>query len=68
MVKVKKTAAKKPARPQTAKPVTTYGKYIQQQQYQSSKMTGQSQMSERGRPSINQSKRRRSKKPKKTTI
>ena len=31
-------------------------------------MAGQSQMSERGRPSINQSKRRRSKKPKKTTI
>lgn len=63
-MKVKKTVTRK-ARPQTAKAPTTYGKYIQQ--HQSSKM-GQSnagQTSERGRPSISQSKRRRSKKAKK---
>jgi hypothetical protein len=53
-------------RPQTAKP-QTYGKFIQQQA-QTSKMSGvNGQVSERGRPSIKQSKRRRSKKAKKPT-
>ena len=59
--KIKKSySSKKPLRPQTAKVSQSYGKFIKQQKSQ--KLGNQS---DRGKPSISQSKRRHSKKAKK---
>jgi hypothetical protein len=61
LAKIKKSSSsKKPIRPQTAKASQSYGKFIKQQKSQ--KLGNQS---DRGKPSISQSKRRHSKKAKK---